>query len=845
MADAEDPLAELPDEVRSEIQEHLDQGPATLDAIGLVISQRRAEAKAARTGSGIEQTWKEAEEAYAGIDDANRGEFQDARWSKPWSMSGPVTTSKTPIATDHKSTAFLRLTARYTDAGAAKLAEILLPIDDKSFKFNEMPVPALLKAKEDNSQVVHDGMNNIPLTRAAKPEELPPQPSAPLPALGVGSPAPAAGPAPAVGAVPPAGAVAAPPQVPLTVADLAQENIEQARKQAKAAEQRVYDWMVACQHQAEMRKVIFDAARLGVGIVKGPVPKSKRGIVVRKDGPNGLEIEIKDSIKPSDKWVNPWNIFPDPACGENVGDGEWIFERDWLSERALLKLKDIPGYIGSQIDKVVAEGPEDEPASKEQTSQDPTKAKRKGRFEIWYFYGTLKREDMDTIDAAAGKPVDPSAKKLKPLEYVILTVVKDHVIRATINPLDSGEIPYHSMPWQRRADSWAGIGVPEQLNTPQKMLNAGVRAMLNNAGKSAGSQIVVDRSQIQPADGKWIVTPDKIWWKKGDSPGADVRQAFMAINIPNVTTQLMEIVQFAERMAEESTSIPLVTQGQSGATTPETLGAVQLQDTNANQLLRSIGYTFDECITEPLVRQYYEWLLLDPDVPDEEKGEFEIDAHGSDALVERAIQVQRIQQMGPMSLNPAYGLDPKKYMTALLKASRLDPADLQYTPEDLAKMAAAPPPEAPVITVAKIGQQTALETLTAKQSADQRTAANETSIEQAAQALAGKKIETDQNRDHLKATVALHDMAERRDLAMLEYANRHQISLDQAKTDLAKTAMTLQTQKQLNATDNAVALHQHHVPGAPKPERPNDKPRGPKPLAQTPGRAPNGRALAQ
>ena len=34
--------------------------------------------------------------------------------------------------------------------------------------------------------------------------------------------------------------------------------------------------------------------------------------------------------------------------------------------------------------------------------------------------------------------------------YAICTMIGDTIIRATINPLDSGEIPYHAVPWQRR-----------------------------------------------------------------------------------------------------------------------------------------------------------------------------------------------------------------------------------------------------------------------------------------------------------------------------------------------------------------------------------------------------------
>src|SRR5271154_5415565 len=151
-------LADLPDDVADVLRPHIAEDQATLDAIGVAIAFKREEAKTARSTSGIETTWKDAEEAYIGIDDANRHEFQDARWSKPMSSDGPVTTGRMPQNRDHRSTAFVRITARYVDAGAAKLSEILLPPDDKAFSFSEMPVPELIKAKEDRSQVYHEGL---------------------------------------------------------------------------------------------------------------------------------------------------------------------------------------------------------------------------------------------------------------------------------------------------------------------------------------------------------------------------------------------------------------------------------------------------------------------------------------------------------------------------------------------------------------------------------------------------------------------------------------------------------------------------------------------------------------
>jgi hypothetical protein len=818
-------LSDAGDEVRALLGPLLPPPASRLAAISVIIAEKRADAVAARRESGIEQIWTECEEAYVGIDDANRSEFQGARWAKPMSSDGPLTKDTKPITPNYKSTAFLRLTARYVDAGSAKLAEILLPADDKAFKIEETPVPEIIKAKDDKSQVVLDGPSAIPLTRPPRPgEPVLPAPSAPAPmAPAPQAPAPQpmasamsalAAAAPQLGASAPQPSApgqppAPPPQVPLTVKDLAEENIELARKMAKRAETRIYDWMCESFYTAEMRKVVFDASRIGVGVLKAPFPKPSRSMAFKRGdgGPGSGKLEISQKITPCCAWVDPWNLFPDPTCGENIHNGDHIFERDYLTERQLRDLKKIPGYIETEIDAIIAEGPDKAYASDDEEGQQ-AKSERKGRYVVWYFYGAIKREDMSCIYTAAGQKLDADEEAEQ--IFATVTMVNDRAIRATINPLDSGSFPYYTMPWQRRAGHWVGIGVGEQVRTPQRMLNAAARALLNNAGKSAGSQVVIDQSSIIPADGSWIITPDKIWYVKADATISDVRAAFQIYGIPNVTDEMLKIIALAEKQAEDCSSIPLISQGQSGETQPETLGGLQLQNNNANQLLRSIGYQVDDCITEPAVRAYYEWLLLDPDVPDDEKGDFKINAHGSIAFVERFIEVQTIAQLGALVKDPAYGLDPKKWAKEYLKSKRLDAANFTYTPEEQQRLDSQPPPKAPVVQAAEVRANTELQ-------------------------VAEIKKGTEESRISTSATVDLHDMAQRKELAMLDYANQNRMSLDQVKAQLADTAMRLETQKQLNAQDNALDARKHDAP----------EPQAAPPPVQLPGRAADGRAFEQ
>lgn len=799
-----------------------------LQELGRAIAEKRAEAVEARKASGIESVWLACEEAYLGIDDMNRHEFADAKWAKPTSMSGPVTTNRAPND-DVRSNAFVRLTSRYVDQAAAKLAEILLPIDDKAFSFEPTPIPELIMQLDDKSPLV-DEMGQ-PVTRPIAPEDAV-QPAQP-------------------GAMPGMAPIAqgAQQMVQMTVADKAQKDLDKAADAAEKAEKRIYDWMTESKYPAETRKVVKDAARIGVGVLKGPFPdiKTSRAVTKVKDG---VALQMTKKVVPVVRWIDPWNFFPADGCGENIHDGDHVLERDFLSTRALKKLKEQDGYLAEQIDRVIEEGPGKIYAE----GGNPNEKKNKKRYEIWYYYGTLTRDDL-SIAMTDTSLLDDIPKDQEDI-HVVVSLVNDTVIRAIVNPLDSGSFPYRTMSWSRRPGHWAGVGPAEQMTTAQRMCNAATRALLNNAGLSAGPQIIIDQLGVIPADGTWRLTPNKIWYKTQDSTATDVREAFLAVLIPSVQREMMAIIEYAMKLAEESTGIPLITQGQTGPTTPDTFGAAELQDNNAHTWLRSIGYSFDDQITEPVVNDFYEWLLLDPTVPDDEKGDFNINAHGSIAMVERAIQEQVFLGLLQASANPAFKLDPGKTMEEYLKAKRLDPRKVQYSKADQEKMEQQPPQPPIQIAVEQVKGQNALALQNAKNQGElqqiQQEAAHEQQLLQSGgatphQANAVARIEQEKIRAASAAQVQasrasaelaraekereiaqqngeydLRKMELQRELALLEYANEQKLSLDQVKAQLAKSAMDNETKRQLAAAeiqlaanegdkDRAIDLHKHNT----------------------------------
>ncbi len=735
----------IPPEVRAVMGEQEADRTMQVAAFSETIKRLRDDAVQARRESGIETVWMQAEEAYLGIDDENRGEYSGARWAKPTSMDTgliKVTNSSDGV----RSTAFVRLTSRYVDAGSAKVAEIALPVDGKPFSMKPTPVPELVAGMEDE-RVIEDPKTGQPVMSAPEKDK---------------------------------------PAKPLTVADLAKHMQAKADKSADKAAKRIHDWMVEYGHTAEMRKVIFDGSRIGTGVIKGPIPDVTTTRAIQRTGTD-IVVDVVEKIVPVARWVDPWNIYPSRDCLENLQKCDYVVEKDQISESSLESLIGKPGYITEQIQACIAEGPGAKAADDTGNPADRnTQYRAKNLYPMWHFYGSVSRKDLEATNPEAAAKLGEKTRRVG----AIVTMINDRAVKVAVNPIKSRRIPYHTFRWRRRAGHWTGVGVAEQVRLPQRIVNSATRAMLNNGGKSAGSIIVIDQDMLSPLDGSWSMTPDKYFGKKPNASMDDVRKAFAAFQIPNMTPQLMAIVEYGFKLAEESSNIPLITQGQSGDTTPDTFGGQQLQDNNANQLLRDVGYGLAEDVTNPLVDGMYEWLLLDPNVPADEKGDHRVDVSGALAMIEKALQDLTIIQLQPLVENPAFGLNPRRWAESLLRVKRMNPSEFQNTAEEQEQIDTAEAPAAPAVEAAKIRAEAQVEVA---KSRDALTAErNKADIDR--DIAYNESLNT---REENNQNARIRELELKVRLAELDYANKRAINLDQAKVELATTKMKLDTQRDL------------------------------------------------
>jgi hypothetical protein len=732
----------LPEEMLEELKRKEEERLERLESFGRSLSNKRQEAITGREGSGIETIWTEDEDAYEGFDEANGASTPD----KPRSTTGDSSYRGRAKGVT-RSTVYLNITRPYVDAAAAKISDMLLPTDDKNWGIKPTPIPSTGKNKTGDMPVM--GLDGLQMQ--AELEN-------------------------------PDGTMT---KKPMTVDDFFKQSMQEAREKAERAERRIEDWLVECQYHAEVRKVIEDSSRIGTGILKGPVPIKRRTKVVKKDEETKtVTIEIEEKIAPDSKRVDPWNFYPDPTCGDCIHNGNYVFERDEITGKQLKALIGVPGYDESQIMKVLEEGPGKKLANrlgKRNASVDNE------RFEIWYYYGEVDLDDLRTVYKKAD---DEYSEKIS----AIVTMVNDTVIKGALNPLDSGEYPYDVMVWQRKSNDWTGIGVARQMRTPQRMLNAATRNMMDNAGLSAGPQLILRKNIITPADGTWEIVPRKIWLASEEADNRSVGDALTTINIPTMQGELMGIIQFAQKMAEDVTGLPALMQGQQGAA-PETVGGMTMLLNNASTVLKRIARTFDDLITEPHIRRYYEWLMLYGE--DDEKGDCLIDARGSTALVERDIQNQALLQLGNFLADPEFGIDKRKWFMEMAKAQRLDPNKFTYSDDEIEarmqQMAQQPQQQDPRVVAAQASIQTAQ--IRAESDIEKENIQSQTDM---------AELEFKRETMQMDNKARREEIAMQREIKIMELSQAQNLSITQIKAQLADTAMKERSKQKLQADEIAV-----------------------------------------
>ena len=94
-------------------------------------------------------------------------------------------------------------------------------------------------------------------------------------------------------------------------------------------------------------------------------------------------------------------------------------------------------------------------------------------------------------------------------------LLEDKIIKAQLNPLAGGQIPYFIFPYEKNPHSFWGTGVPRMMRDSQNTMNAATRILLDNVALSSGPMVEVNNDLLASGEDPTEMYPWRVFLREG------------------------------------------------------------------------------------------------------------------------------------------------------------------------------------------------------------------------------------------------------------------------------------------------------------------------------------------
>jgi len=466
---------------------------------------------------------------------------------------------------------------------------------------------------------------------------------------------------------------------------------------AKKMEKKIHDQLEESNANKQLRVAAFECALFGTGVMKGP-------FAIDKEYSNYVEGEYKPTIKtvPQTSSVSIWNFYPDPDAA-NMDEAEYVIERHKMSRTQIRALKRRPFFRKNAIDTAVNMGESYTKEWWEQAMEDDSNDSKAERYEVLEFWGNV---DIEVLEGHEVEIPD----NLKDLDQVSVNIwiCNGQVLRLVMNPFTPTLIPYYAVPYEVNPYSLFGVGIAENMDDTQTLMNGFMRMAVDNAALSGNMLIEVDETNLVPGQ-DLSVYPGKVFRRQGGAPG----QAIFGTKFPNVSNENMQMFDKARVLSDESTGFPSFAHGQTGVSgVGRTASGISMLMSAANGSIRNVVKNVDDYLLGPLAKSFFNFNMQF-DYDDSIKGDLDVKARGTESLMANEVRSQRLMSFLQVVQNPVLAPFAKMdyIIREIAKSMELDPdkivnsmSDASVQAEILKKWREANPAPAPEPQVGPDGQ---------------------------------------------------------------------------------------------------------------------------------------------
>lgn len=455
-----------------------------------------------------------------------------------------------------------------------------------------------------------------------------------------------------------------------------------AKEAARQMQKLIHDQIEESNGSSELRNAIFEAALFGTGVVKGPFNYNKTIGRWTKNKETGEREYSPLSIRvPRIEFVSIWDFFPDPSA-TTIDECEYAFHRHKLNRSQLRALSKLPYFDKEAIRECLVMGPNYKEKDYEQALKDDNRSDDygSGQFEVLEYWGIMDAEYAREVGIELSEDVDDLDEV-----QVNAWISNGKLLRAVVNPFTPYRLPYNSFSYEQNPYSFFGIGVAENMDDSQQIMNGHARMAIDNLALSGSVVFDVDESALVGGQSMDIY-PGKVFRRQAGMPG----QAIHAIKFPNTTQENMMMFDKFRQLADEQTGIPSYSHGMTGVQSmTRTASGMSMLLGAASLNIKTVVKNLDDFLLKPLGQAYYQWNMQFFDGDLDIQGDLEIRAMGTNSLMQKEVRSQRLTMFLQTAQNPAIAPFVKisKIISELAYSLDLDPDEILNDPEEAAIMA--------------------------------------------------------------------------------------------------------------------------------------------------------------
>jgi hypothetical protein len=407
---------------------------------------------------------------------------------------------------------------------------------------------------------------------------------------------------------------------------------------AKKMQKKIHDQLEESGANKHLRNSSFEMALFGTGVMKGP-------FAIDKEYPNWDDEGNYDPLfktVPQVSHVSVWNFYPDPDAN-NMDEAQYVIERHKMSRTQLRNLKKRPYFRSQVIDEVISMGENYTKKYWEDDLSDYAPEHGVDRFEVLEYWGMVDTEMLEE----QGVDIPKELTDFDELQANVW-ICNGKLLRMVLNPFKPSRIPYHAAPYELNPYSFFGVGIAENMDDTQTLMNGFMRMAVDNAVLSGNLIVEVDETNLVPGQDLSLY-PGKIFRRQGGAPG----QAIFGTKFPNVSQENMMLFDKARVLADESTGFPSFAHGQTGISgVGRTASGISMLMGAAAGGTKTVIKNVDDYLLRPLGEGFFRFNMqfdFDPEI----KGDLEVKARGTESLMANEVRSQRLMQFLQIASSPA------------------------------------------------------------------------------------------------------------------------------------------------------------------------------------------------